>query len=265
MDKLLQEFIKSGENLEIDSGFYSYNNISKSIPFMRLGLDMLKKTYTNLQIYEDIIEMSKFTSDLPAISIHLDREKIDKLAKVINDFKNNRRGKYLVIYLGLFFDNSGHATVLFIQKNKNTVVMERYDPDYSLDTDQDLIDDYMSLLSIYLGVVYVPASRACPFIGPQKSSQDRFGYCQTYVLQYVRDRLMFALSTSDQIVNNTFEKLKNKKTFVKGLDNTIKSVMRYMFSTYKIPDDMRTLIMGFNNLSITRQNFVTEYLTSLRK
>lgn len=257
--------VKIRKDVEIDTGYYNYNSISKSIPFMKLGLAMLNKTYTNLQVYEDIIQIHKMTN-IPVISFHLDRQKIDSLVDTVEKFKKNKRRKYLVIYLGIFFDNGkGHATVLMIEKKKNRTTMERYDPDYLISNEQVLIDEYMNILSTNLGLEYIPASRACPYIGPQTMANDDFGYCQTYVLHYIRDRMMYVFSDQIQIVDNTFKRLANKRTFIKELDDTIKSIVRFIFKTYEPTYIMKDMILNYNSLTHEGKTNVVNYLSGLIK
>lgn len=249
----------------VDRKYLDYRSISKTIIFMKMGLDMLQETYKNLQIYEDMIVLQHYAArPTPIVTLHFDRWKTDKLSKTILKFKTDRKYKYLAIYLGVFYPGSGHSTVLLVQKLKNKITMERYDPGYLIGEDQNNIDDYMRNLSLFLGVEYIPASFACPYIGPQMIDVERFGYCQTYVLHYIRDRMMYAFANQKRIVSNTITKA-TKKKLVGELENTIKSIVRYMFAKYKMTSDTREMILNYDKLDTNARNRVITYLLSLRK
>ena len=250
----------------IDKNFKTYRSISQTIPFMMLGLDMIQETYKNLQIYEDIIKIYQDnTQPMPLVTLHFDREKTDKLSETVLKFKTNRAKKYLVIYLGIYFPSfTGHSTVLLLQKKKNKVTMERFDPDYLVGDDQNMVDDYMHNLSLFLGVEYIPASSACPYIGPQRLGDRTSGYCQTYVLHYIRDRLVYAFANQVRVVSNTITKALNK-VLVEELEDIIKSIVAYIFAKYKMTSDTREMLLNYDNLDYNGKEAVVTYLVSLRK
>ena len=249
----------------VDTKYRDYRSISHSVAFMMMGLDMIQETYKNLQIYEDIIELRQdYVQLVPVVTLHFDREKTDKLSATVHRFKNNTKYKYLVIYLGIYFPNSGHSTVLLLQKKKNKISMERYDPDYLIGSDQIIIDDYMRNLSLFLGVEYIPASFACPYIGPQRLDDRTFGYCQTYVLHYIRDRLMYAFTNQQNIVVNTITKA-TKKELVGELEDTVRSIVRYIFAKYEMSPDIRALLLNYDKLDWDGKVAIVSYLKSLRK
>jgi hypothetical protein len=246
----------------------NYKNISQLISFHRIGLNMIRETYTNMDIYDGsiAININGTLSTIPLVTLQMDNDNINNIVSKINNFKSSRKYKYLVIYLGVYFTGSytGHATLLLLQKKTSGIYMERYDPDYSIGMAQNIIDEYMHIISSIVGVYYIPASYSCPMLGPQLSSGDKFGYCQTYVLHYIIDRLMYAFSDQKDIVNNTFAKVKSG-VMINELDNLIGSIMNYISKKFNTPNYVLNLLVNFNSLSLENKLYVGDYLESLIK
>lgn len=237
--------------LLLDSNFENYKKLSQYYGFGFLALKMLSEIYPSLKIYKKMI---KIFPENPAI-YYMNQQEINDLVYSINNFIKSKK-KYLAIYLGVFFSTNGHTTVLFLQKRKNKITMERYDPDYYFfDANQDDIDAYFKNFSDILGIEYISIGSLCPFFGPQAIANDSFGYCQTFSMTYIQHRLMYPFSNQEEILYMFYADPEKLKIM---MDTFIKEIMKYIIKEHKPSGDRVNDLLQFKN-----RKEIYSYLDSL--
>lgn len=218
--------------------YHEYNEISHLDYFNWIAITYVVKKYKNAQINYDIIYVNM---DDPILDLN-------DIAYTLM----NLNQRFLIVYLGLYSKTMSHANVLLFEKIGDKIYVERYEPGYINNINDDLLDFTVKNAVEPYGIIF--KEFGC-IIGPQAAYDDTFGYCQTYVTNYLSKRL-----SGENVVSIKRDMLTMKEDDLREtIENTMKSIMKSDIITKQ----MKVLFSIYNFLSKSQKNDINNYLKLL--
>lgn len=224
-------------NTTLDIELFNFKQFSQTTLFMMAGMKYLQNKYKNkIHAHEIPVVITKDNQLSYNLDIHTDK-------------------MYTFVPLIIRGEIINHVNVLIFYANRNNVICERYDPQYSCCINEQFqrrIDTVLTSEFSKTNIIYVSPESMGIIVCPQSYIKDNFGYCQTYTLLYI-DNFMKNTGKNRLEVISSFPSIQD-------LHDHIKTIVKFILQTTALTEKHKNILINYDTMPGDMKDYIINYI-----